>query len=315
MDYDDVALFTRVVQTGSFTAAAAALSLPKSSVSRRVARLEQDLGVRLLQRTTRRLTLTDAGQGFFERVRTAIAGLQEAATAVREAGSEPRGSVRMTAPVDAFTLGLGEAISEFVKRYPGIQIELALTSRLVDLVGEGFDLAVRAGVLKDSTLIARKVGPSEAGLFASPAYLRRRGRPKRLADLGEHECLLYRVRGGRTRWQLTGPSGEESVEVRGAVSADEMSFLASVASAGVGIGLLPLEVVHATVRRGELVPVLPQYRATGAAVCVVLPSSVFVPSRVALLRDHLVDVLSKQLANARAGCAKEAQRKPRKARG
>jgi hypothetical protein len=134
-------------------------------------------------------------------------------------------------------------------------------------------------------LASSRGGAARSGsvaLFAAPAYLRRRGRPKRLADLGEHECLRYRV---------------------------------SVASAGVGIGLLPLEVVHATVRRGELVPVLPQYRATGAAVCVVLPSSVFVPSRVALLRDHLVAVLSKQLASARAGCAKEARRKPRSAGG
>jgi DNA-binding transcriptional LysR family regulator len=311
MDYEDVALFTRVVETGSFTAAAVALSLPKSSVSRRVARLEQDLGVRLLQRTTRRLTLTDAGQRFFDRARGAIAGLEEAAAAVREQGGEPRGTIRLSAPADSFILGLGTAIAEFVRRYPRVQVELTLTSRLVDLVGEGFDLAVRASVLHDSSHIERRIGQSEAGLFAAPAYLRRRGRPKALAELAQHDCVLFHVRGGRARWQLSGPNGDESVEVHGAISADEMGFLVQAASAGAGIGLFPLEVVHGVVRGRELVPVLPEYRFRSAALSLVLPSSVFVPSRVALLRDHLVGVLGKRLERAQSACAAKSRRAAR----
>src|SRR5260221_3173738 len=140
MDYNDVPLFVRVVDAGSFTAVAALLGVQKSSVSRGIARLERDLGVRLLQRTTRKLALTDAGQAFYERVRAAVTGVDAAASAVRELGGEPRGAVRVTAPPDASTFSIAEAIARFVKRYPAIHVELSLTSRVVDLVAEGFDL-------------------------------------------------------------------------------------------------------------------------------------------------------------------------------
>jgi DNA-binding transcriptional LysR family regulator len=302
MDYKDVALFTRVIEAGSFTSAAAALGLPKSSVSRGVSRLESDLGVRLVQRTTRRLALTDAGRHFFERVRGAIEGLEEAAKAVREYGSEPRGTVRVTAPGDSSAIGIADAIAVFSSRYPAISVELTLTQRLVDLVGEGFDIAVRAGTLADSTLVARRVGASQRMLFASPEYLERRGRPETLPDLASHEVILFRARGGRATLELTGPNGDESVEVKGRLSADEMGFMGRLATAGAGIALLPVFTVRDAVRRGELEPVLPEYRRTGTALHVVLPSSSFVPARVALLRDFLVEYLAKVLEVAEREC-------------
>src|SRR5258708_17286374 len=177
MDYNAIRLFVRVVESRSVTAAAEALGREKSSVSRAVARLESDLGVRLLQRTTRKLALTDAGQAFYERVRTSVAGVDEAANAVRELGSEPRGVVRMTAPPDVDVLGLGEVIAEFVERHPAIQVDVSMSSRQVDLVAEGFDLALRAGRLMDSSLVARRIGSADLAMFASPQYLKRRGRP------------------------------------------------------------------------------------------------------------------------------------------
>src|SRR5215831_19045511 len=195
MDYNDVPLFVRVVELGSFTAAAEALGREKSSVSRAISRLEGDLGVRLLQRTTRKLALTDA------------------ADAVRELGSEPRGVVRVSAPSDAASFGLADVLAEFTVAYPGIRVEFVLTSRHVDLVAEGFDLALRAGLLTDSSLVVKKIGSSTLALFASPDYLKRRGRPKRFADLKTHDMILFRTRGARDVLTLTGPNGEESVDV------------------------------------------------------------------------------------------------------
>src|SRR6476646_4336890 len=179
MDYNDLALFTRVVERGSFSDAARAAGLPKSSVTRSIARLEKELGVRLIQRTTRQRGVTDAGRELYERVRGAVVALEEAAQAVREHGREPRGIVRVTAPGDAAMLGVPEALAKLSARYPSIHVEMVLTSRVLDLVADGIDLAIRAGRLADSSLVARKVGSTNAGLFASPDYLERRGRPKK----------------------------------------------------------------------------------------------------------------------------------------
>lgn len=303
MDYNDVPVFVRVVEAGSFTAAAGQLGREKSSVSRSIARLEEELGVRLLQRTTRRLGLTDAGQVFFERVRGALAGFDEAATAVQELGSEPRGTVRVTSVAESDALSIAAAIAEFVKRYPKIHVELTLTGRTVDLVAEGIDLAVRAGRLTDSTLVARRVGSSDAALFAAPSYLKRCGRPKRLQDLSQHECVLFRSRASRATWTLTGPSGEESVEVKGPVSADDLFFVARAAAAGTGIGFLPVLLARDFVARGALELLLAEYRSKGATIQVVLPSSTFVPARVARLRDFLVEHLTRELLEATRECA------------
>ncbi len=311
MDYNDVPLFVRVVESGSFTSAAQALGLPKSSVSRSIARLEQDLGVRLLQRTTRKLAPTDAGQAFFERVRGALAGVDDAANAVRELGGEPRGVVRVTAPADAYAFGAAEAVADFVRRYPSIRVEFALTTRRVDLVAEGFDLAIRAGRLEDSTLVARRIGLAPLALFASPAYLKRRGHPKSLAELAQHDCVLFRSHGGKATWTLEGPDGEQSVEVHGRISVDDMAFMMRACVAGAGIGLFPAPLAREPLARGLLQSLLRDYTlALGdSALHVVLLSAAFVPTRVALLRDHLVRWLEKELAASQRACTRD-RKKP-----
>lgn len=318
MDYNDVPLFVRVVEAGSFTAAAAALGREKSSVSRSIARLEEELGVRLLQRTTRRLGLTDAGQAFFERVRPAVTGVEEAANAARELGSEPRGTVRLTSLPESDALSVAVAIADFVNRYPKIHVDVTLTGRTVDLVAEGYDLAVRAGHLTDSTLVARRIGSTDLALFAAPAYLKRRGRPASVGDLTRHDCVLFRARGSRATWTLVGPSGEESttttVEVTGAVSADDLAFVARCAAAGSGVALIPAMLARDFVQRGALELVLPEHHAVGAPVHVVLPSSTFVPARVVLLRDFLVEHLTREIAEANRQCAvQHASGRPTKA--
>jgi DNA-binding transcriptional LysR family regulator len=313
MDYNDIPLFVRVVETGSFSAAAAALDTQKSTVSRNVARLEEDLGVRLLQRTTRKLVLTDAGKVFYERVRGAISGLEEAAGTAQDLGGEPKGVVRVTAPPDADSeaIGLSRLVARFIEQNPKIHVELSLTSRRVDLVAEGFDIAVRAGKMADSSLVARKVGTSTFALFAAPEYLSRRGTPKALADVSRHACVLFQSHGGRATWKLQGPDGEESVEVSGSLSADDLSFVASCVVAGAGIGLLPMPLAREAVQKGALRMVLKDYRIEGAGVHVVLPSAAFVPARVALLRDFLVTNLTKELAAIQSECSEKEGVSPR----
>src|SRR6187431_1864583 len=295
MDLNHVAVFARVVELGSFTAAAKQLGLPKSSVSRTVARLEDGLGVRLLQRTTRKLHLTEAGQTYFERARVALAGLEEAASAATNLSAEPRGIVRMSAPGDIGVLNMSELVARFVRKYPLVHVEISISSRFVDLVAEGFDLALRAGKMADSSLVARKIGVDSLGVFASSGYLRRRGRPKTVADLAGHDCVLFRGAHGKSEWRLTGPRGEERVTVRGPLNADEMAFVQQAVAAGVGIALLPMMGMRLAAARGALpmpVRLLPEYTVGGSGVSVVSPSTRFQSASVAVFRDFLVAELT-----------------------
>ena len=306
MDYNHVALFVRVVKAGSFTAAAQAVGLPKSSVSRSVARLEQEVGVRLLERTTRKLVLTAAGQAYYESVRAAVAGIDEADAAVRELGATPRGVVRLTAPPD-LGVELAAVLSRFTRKYPAIRVECALTSRTVDIVSEGFDLAVRAGRLDDSALVVRRIGITEAGLFASSAYLRRRGRPKSFEELPEHDWVLYHAHAGRSLIRLSDADNiERSVEVTGSLMADDIAFCCAAAEAGSGIAFLPVTLAIEPVLAGRLEHVLPNWMARGATLNVVMPSGRYVPARVALVRDLLVDFLTRKLEQSQRQCGKQA---------
>jgi len=295
MDLNHVAVFVRIVELQSLTAAAKQLGLPKSSVSRTLTRLEDELGVRLLQRTTRKLHLTEAGQAYYERARVALTGLEEATSAAMNLSAEPRGTVRVSAPADAGVLNLSEVLARFVRKYPLVHVEISLSSRFVDLVAEGFDLALRAGKLADSSLVARKIGSDVLGVFASPAYLRRRGRPKTPADLANHDCVLFRGKNGKSEWLLTGPQGEERVIVRGPLNADEMAFVQQAVAAGVGIALLPVSAVRLAATRSSLpmpVRLLPDYSVGGASLNVVSPSARFQPASVVAFRDFLVAELS-----------------------
>jgi DNA-binding transcriptional LysR family regulator len=288
MDFNRVGLFVRVVETGSFTAAARALRIPKSSVSRGVATLEKDLGVRLLQRTTRKLHLTDAGRAYFETASRALAGLDEAASAISQLQEEPAGTIRLTASVDVGVWLLAPAIDEFLAHHPAVHLDVMLTPRNVDLVQEGFDLALRAGRLADNTLVARPVGLLRAGLFASDRYLQRRGLPGTVWELKGHSCLTFR---SMESWELVGPIGVERVEVSGTVNADGFEFLRELVAQGRGIALLPLYACRHARGVDNLVRVLPGYATAGASLHLVYPSARYLPKRVALLRDHLLEAL------------------------
>lgn len=304
-DYNRIALFVRVVRTGSFTAAAAEVGLPKSSVSRNVSQLEQDLGVRLLQRTSRKLALTDVGKTYYDTVSGTVDVLDEAYEAAREHSTAPKGVVRIAAPPDSEVVSA--AVVELKKKYPGIRFEVSLSSLHVDLVGGGFDLAVRAGRLEDSSLIARRIGTTSLGLVAAPSYLRARGTPTSLEELASHEWVLYRAMGGRSSIKLNGPEGKRTVEVSGTLVADDIAFCRAAVEAGAGIALLPLLSVAESLANGTLEQVLPEWTNQGSALFVVLPTTRHLPVRVQLVRDFLIEFLTQRLADLEGRC-KEAAR-------
>lgn len=292
MDLNRVAAFARVVQDGSFTAAARALGVPKSSVSRSVAQLEQDLGARLLHRTTRKLHLTAAGSAFYDRIARALADIEQATDAATDTQAQPRGTVRVTAPLDVGVWALAGIVARFAKAHPMIRIEVSLANRIVDLAAEGIDLAVRAGPVRDGSLIARKVGMIEAGLYASSRWVKRNGLPKSLADLAEVDCILFRATDGRATWPLVTHDGRsETVTVTGRVGTDDLSFVRKAALAGAGIGLIPQFLCAREWQSGKLVRVLPEWSLAGSELNIVYESARFLPPRVAVVRDYLVKEL------------------------
>jgi DNA-binding transcriptional LysR family regulator len=307
-DLNLVATFTRVVELGSFTAAAAALGLPKSSVSRAVSRLEDSLGVRLLQRTTRKLVLTQAGQRYVAEVRGPMARLAEASNEVSDSGKEPRGVVRISIAPELGDGFVSATLVAFVRRYPKIRIELLVANRRVNLIDESIDLALRAGTLDDSTLVARKVATTDLGLFAAPSYLERRGTPRRLADLTTHDCVLHKTARGLMPWSLSGPRGHERVAVDGPITADDLGSVRLLTIAGLGIALIPTVIVRGDVESGKLIRVLPGYAMRGSPLHLVSVQLRHVPARVTLLRDFLL----KELTAAVAGtpCAVDTTTKP-----
>jgi len=288
MDLNRAATFLRVVESGGFTAAAQALGLPPSSVSRSVAKLEEDLGVVLLERTTRRVALTDVGRAYFERVREALAGLDEATAVALDAAREPQGLVRVAVPPE-FAPALGPVIAGFLQRYPKIRIELSTNARVPELVGEHIDLGLAFGPLPDSSLVSRRIGATSHHLYAAPSYLARRGRPSVLADLARHDAILPRF--GASRWVLAGPAGIESVEVTGVVAADHQGFVVGAMLAGLGIALQPAFIAQPHIGSGALAQVLPGFSMT-VQLQVLTHAVRRVSHRVALLRDFLAEQLS-----------------------
>jgi DNA-binding transcriptional LysR family regulator len=288
IDLNQVVAFVHVVDTQSFTAAAKVLGVPKSSVSRAVSKLEQDLGVVLLQRTTRRLSLTDAGTIYLGRAREALQLLSEARDLVVEADEEPRGTVRITAAGDPTGRLVAAPIARFVRLYPQIHVELVITPRRVDLVEEGIDLALRAGRLDDVSLVGKRLDAQPLMLFAAPSYLAAHGTPRKLQDVARHDCVLFRGAKGTARWSLTGKSGKlETVTVRGPVNCDDLPLVMYLTCEGLGIGLMPRQIVMPALASGQLVRVLPQYQLHSGALYLVHPKSQHLPRRVRLLRDFL----------------------------
>ncbi len=287
LDLNDVAAFVRVVQNSGFAKAARELGVPTSTVSRAVARLEESVGVRLLHRTTRNLSVTSEGNAFHERVAPLVASMRDATRTLSAGGKEPEGLLRVTAPNDIGSAFLSEEIVRFVDRYPLLRVELTLTNRKLNLVSEGLDVAVRAGRLESSSLVARKIGTLQVELYASPAYAERARLPTDLAELARHKIVAFGARDGKVTWQLEGPHGQESVQLSCRIACDDFSYVRASLVAGGGIGLVPRMLAASEVATGRLLRVLPEYGVSGAPLHVIYPSTRQVPSKVSAFRDFL----------------------------
>lgn len=273
LDLNDIIVFARVVEAGSFTAAARLLAMPKTTVSRRIAALEREVGVRLLQRTTRSLNLTDAGRLYYEQSSQGLRTIEEANLRLAQARAEPSGTIRISAPVGFGGHFLIRAVVDFLAMYPKTNVELRLTDDRLNLVEDGIDLAFRTGLLQDSTLIARKLGSTHRLLCASPDYLARHGMPENLAELAHHQCVIAGPSASGAHWVLDGPRGEETVVVAGRFAANEMQAVVAAALAGFGIAQLPQAIAEGLINDGRLQRVLKAYTTPAGGLHVLYPSS------------------------------------------
>jgi DNA-binding transcriptional LysR family regulator len=294
--FEDIRTFVAVVQAPGFAGASERLGLAKSAVSRRIQDLEDRLGSRLLHRTTRRLSLTETGTEFYQRSLKLLADLQEAEDVASKGTSEPVGRLRISGPMSFGILCLAPIIGEFMKKYPRLNVELVLNDRKVDLVEDGFDLAVRIGRLKDSSLIARRIAPIRHAVCASPDYFRERGKPKAPQDLRDHVALTYSYEDDRQHWYFT---NHDPVEVRSTFICNNGDALREAAIAGCGVAYLPTFIIYEAVAAGKLDVCLTECAlASGAreplALYAVYPSTRNLSAKVRVFIDFLVEKFSEK---------------------
>ena len=288
LDLNDVALFVQVVRAGSFAAAARRLGIPANTASRRIQQLEQQVGLRLMQRSTRKLTLTDAGATFYARCADQVEALAEAAQELSEGTQEPSGRVRVAATADFFNVFRMELIAEFLADHPKVRLEFVLSDARADLIEEGIDVAIRSGKVLEPTLVARRIGTGRATLVASPAYLAAHGMPESVEALASHDCVTLPQPSGHAVWRLDGPGGEVEVQVAGRFSANTAHALLKAALAGLGIALLPAPVTAPHVRAGELIEILPEHGVNGRDAYLVYLSRRQLPRAVSAFIEFMV---------------------------
>jgi DNA-binding transcriptional LysR family regulator len=284
---EDMALLVRIVERGNLSAAARDLGLSRSLVSRRLGQLEDRLGARLVNRTTRRLAPTEIGRDFYERARRLLQDADEAEACAQEASAELRGRLRVAAPVSFGHLHLAEAVARFLARHPRVELDLDLNDRFVDLVGEGYDLAIRAGRLEDSSLIVRPVAMSRMVLCASPDYVARRGAPESPADLAGHVCLVYANQPVGAVWRFRVAGSWIAPPIRPQLLSNNGDALARAAVEGLGIVLLPRFITGAELARGALVPLLPALPLAEQPVQAIYPGGRPVPQTLRRFVDFM----------------------------
>jgi len=299
---ENIQAFVRTIELGSLSAAGRQLRQSPAVMSHRLQQLEAHLGVRLVNRTTRRLQLTEQGLAFFENAAQVLEALERAESAVADTGGSPRGTIRITAP-----LGLGRRVLaplslKFMEAHPAISIRLRLSDHLLNLLAEAVDLALRLAVLPDSTLVRRKIADCPRVLCASPAYLAAHSAPEQPEDLFGHNCLLLRFPGSQQyRWTLQSPDGPIALSVQGRMDADDGDVLTDWARAGHGIAMPALFEVADDLRAGRLVRVLPEFPPEPTSLSVVYPHKRLLPARVKLFSEFLVREIAPQMANAHKG--------------
>ena len=281
----DLEIYARVVETGNMSAAGREMGLSPAVVSKRISQLEKRLGTRLIQRTTRQLTLTETGEGFYQRIVGIIAGIEEAESFVTRRNTMPEGTLKVSAPTSFGRQHIARYLGEFLERYPDLKFQLDLSDRFVDIVGEGFDVAIRIGELDDSMLVAKKLAPNRRVICAAPSYIKRLGEPKTIEDLEKHNCLGAAE---QEVWRLQGPEGSVSLRARGNLKTNSTEVVREAALAGVGIALRSTWDVADDLVAGRLKVILPEYHESSrVAVYAVYPSREYLPAKVSVFLDFL----------------------------
>jgi DNA-binding transcriptional LysR family regulator len=284
----DIAVFVRVVNEGSFTKAADRLELSRSVVSKYVSRLEDRLGVRLLNRTTRRLSLTEAGQVFYERSVRGLHEFEEAEAEVSHLQEEPSGILRINSPMSFGILHVAPVLPQFSKEYPAVSIDMNLDDRKLDVIEEGFDVSIRISDMPDSSLVARRLGPCRHVVVAAPSYLEENGTPKTPKDLEGHNVISYRYQESANDWHFTSPENEQvSVTISGAMQMNNSMALREALLGGIGIMRTPTFIVGEDIKRGRLVRLFPGYQMLEPSIYLVFPQRRHLSPKVRAFVDFM----------------------------
>ncbi|MBH0238220.1 LysR family transcriptional regulator [Methylobrevis albus] len=287
-DIADLEIFARVVTAGSMSAAGREMSLSPAVVSKRIRRLEDRLGTRLLQRTTRQIALTEAGQGFYERIVAVLASIEDAEAFVSRRSAQARGTLKVSAPTSFGRLHIAPYLGTFLEKNPDLAVNLLLSDDFVDVVGDGFDLAIRIAELQDSSLVVRRLAPAHRVLCAAPGYIEQHGMPLDVDELAHHVCLAA---SHQDPWRLEGPHGPVAVRASGPVQTNSSEVVRELTLAGVGIALRSTWDIGPDLSAGRLQVVLPQYRASRhVGVYAVYPSRRFLPAKVRVFIDYLASL-------------------------
>ena len=284
-----IPLFVAVAENGGFAAAARKLGITKSAVSKRIGGLEAHLGTQLFHRSTRSISLTEAGEIYLAHAIQALGSAQEAEDAVAALQGDPVGHLKVSAPMSFGQLHVAPAIPEFLRLHPGITLELSMDDRFVDLVDSGMDLALRAGTLPDSALIARKLAPIHSVIVAADHYLKRAGEPRHPQDLLNHDCLHYAYSRDPLEWKFIGDEGEIVVRTKGRFRVNNSDALCTTLIAGLGIGRLPTFIAGAHLAAGKLRRVLPEFLMPEQALYAVFPERQHVPAKVRVFVDYFAN--------------------------
>jgi len=294
---DDMVLFVQVVDEGSFSRVAEKLSLTNSVVSKRIARLEASLNAQLLYRTTRKLSLTDAGRTLYNKARIAKLAFQEAENAVTGYGEDMKGNIRITMPAVSANLILSESVAEFCKLHPEVSVDLYITNRLVDLIEEGFDLAIRTAELEDSSLIARRLIDSQWVICATPDYLERHGTPQTPAQLQSHECLIYKFdQTANGIWPLYIDGTEQLLPVQGRFHSNHLNAIKQATLSDLGIAFLPQALVYEEMQQNTLTQILQRFTRKKMGMYAVYPKARQPDQKLKLLVSHLRESLHQKQA-------------------
>lgn len=280
-------VFARVVETGSFSEAARQLGLSKSAVSKQISALEDRLGVRLLNRTTRRLSVTEVGEGYYAWCRQITEQVHEAELSVSRLHAEPRGSLKINAPVSFGFLQLAPMIPEFLASYPDLDIDVTVNDRFVDVIDEGYDVVIRIGKLADSSLVARRLGSAELVVCGAPSYLAAHGEPTGIDDLSRFNCMVYNQAGPAVEWRFQGPDGPRTLRPKGNFRSNNGDILRHAAIGGVGLARLPMFIVWQDLRSGTLKQVLGDYRDSAPGIYALYPHNRHLSAKVRAFVDFL----------------------------